>query len=1310
MSLLPRNLLPEGSEVYCRFDPSDGYEGLLFSASRRSQAAEMNDMQDTLLHRIDSLGNVLFKDGSVVDGGVATVVSNDAGTVNIKIAKGRVYVGGMVYPFEDTFLTTPVVGKVRLGVRIHTTIVDHTVDERLLSPAVGRRGHMEPGASRVKRTMRWGWVSENSNDLVGQPEGTSVGEGDFYPVYDLVDNVLIFEDQPPMSKLIYSIVGRYDHDANGDYISDGLRLRFVAETEDAYSFQLDAGSAHIDGKIITLGSDMRLSYPKDPDSFTAQNEPRTFRPDASGKFQFIVARPPIKEVGEVVGIRELTATLQRGVTSGGKDIINADPIIGGSILEIVEVTQGGTPFAANTYSLDGDEISWSPGGAEPAPGSTYSVRYRFNDATIVPESVSADRFVVSGLVTNSIVQADYVYNLPRIDLLVLRPGGQIVRITGQAQLRNPPTPRAGQNEIALATIEYDWINRPIIRNIGTRAVHMSQNEEMGAEILNLKKQVAALNLLVNATSKDPAAKLGTFVDPFFDDDLRDEGVEQTAAIGSGFLMLAIDAVPQTPPDNNAAASTLDFTNVVEFAQTAHTNDSLINPYQAYDHVAHLTLSPNSDTWTLFVSQYLSQLTMLLVRSSLVLRLGAVEARRQRREAQLLNSSGGAENSSDDNTRDSLTSTPTVGITVRQRELEFTIRDFGNGEAIAEAYFDGVPIAGVVGTTASAQGVITDTFTIPANIPTGLKRVWFIGSGGSIAETTYATQFNVVPDPPPRRDPLGQTFTRPSDFMLSAVDVQFTRRGSVNAKHPVFVQLRPTSNGLPAPQVLGESRVNYDDIFIPQDRRTISIPLRGVEIYKGNPNLNYLPWGYNRVCRHSGNNEMRMLYDLQSSIPLLDGATIYSAKLKLVKWTWSGASNWPIIVSRMTQEWVQNQATWNRAKTGTLWDTPGGDFATAGSDPTATFAYGHNTSAELNIKDIVQAWADGQPNHGLMVRAAAVDESSDWLYMQPWYQSMRPVIEVDYVPAAVGGAAPLEGLWTRATFNPPVLVRGGQEHAICLVTRDSAHAVGIARLRNYRPLHLNPGNEGWQERQAYLEGVLADSSNDSAWSPRQDDDLTFRLIRAQFTPGTKTVLMGSVPGTNVTDLLPRANTLIPSGDTKVSFEIIDPASIARTTENNETLALPDPVTGNFQIRAKLTGTERLSPILYPNTTVLMGSIKTTGDYVSRDITANTSNSTSTLNVILESYLPGSAGVVIYAAQQRLAGGNPVIVDGVYQYDWVEVPLVANSDRATGDGFVERTYAISNLRLVGLDRTTKIKVAMTGGASARLLARNLQAFIK
>lgn len=1302
MSLLPRNLITPGSEIYCRFDPADGYEGLLFPASRRSQSAEMNDLQDTLLHRIDSLGGAIFKDGSIVDGGVASVISNEPDSVNIKIAKGKVYVSGMVYPFEDTFMSVPVTGKIRLGVRIHTELITHEEDERLLSPAIGRRGHMEPGAARVRRLMRWGWVGEGGAQ---DPQ-----EGDFYPVYDLVNNVLIFEDQPPMSKLVYSIVGRYDHDANGDYLSEGLRLRYVSETSEQYSFQLDAGSAHIDGKIITIGSDMRLTFPKDPDSFTAQNEPRIFRPDVNGKFSFIVSRPPIKEVGEIVGIRELTATLTRGVTAGGSDIINTDPVIGGSILEIMEVKQGATTFANTTYALVGDEISWSPAGAEPAAGSTYTVRYRFNDATVVPDSVSHDHFVVSGLVPNSIVQADYVYNLPRVDLLVLRPGGEVVRIVGQAQLRNPPTPRAGQNEIALATIEYDWINKPVIRNIGTRAVHMSRNEEMIADILTLQKEIAALRLLVNASSKDPTAKLGTFVDPFFDDDMRDEGIEQTAAVGSGFLMLAIDATPQTPPDNNDVAKTLDFTNVVELAQTAHTNESRINPYQAYDHVAHLSLTPNSDTWTMFVSQYRSRLTMLLVRSSLVLRVGAVEARRQRRDAQLVNSSGGAETMDDADVRDSLSTTPQVGIMVRQKTLSFTIRDFGNGEAISEAYFDGAAIAGVVGQTANAQGVLTGTFTIPAGIPTGLKRVWFIGTGGSIAETTYATQFNVVPDPPPRRDPLGQTFTRPSDFMLSAVDIQFTRRGSATAKRPVFVQLRPTANGLPAPQVLGEARVNYDDMYIPQARRTITIPLFGVEIYKNAPNTNYLKFGYNRINRHSGAHEMRMLYNLQSAIPLLDGATIYSASLRLVKWTWSGVSTWPIVVNRMTEEWSQSQATWNSAKSGTLWSTPGGAFATAVDDPTGAFPYGKNTVQELNIQSIVQQWADGQPVHGLMVRAAAVDGDSAWLYMQPWYRDMRPVIEVDYVPATTEGATPVDGLWTRATFDPPVLVRGGQEHAICLLTRDPDHSVGIARLRNYRPLHLNPGNEGWQEKQAYLEGVLADSSNDSAWTPRQDDDLTFRLIRASFTPGTKTVDMGVVAGTDVTDVLARANTLIPSGDTKVSFEIVDPSNVARTTENNETLALPDPVSGNFQIRAKLTGTERLSPILHPNTTVLMGSIRTTGDYVTRDIKANTTNATGNVTVILESYLPGSAGVTIYAAAQRLAGGNPVIVDGVYQYDWVEVPLVANSERETGDGFVERTYSLNALRFVGLDRTTKIKVALTGGASARLLGRNLQAFIK
>ena len=58
---------------YNRFNASDNYDDLLFRASRGLQSAELNEIQSVLSDRIQKIANVLFKDGSIVRDGAATI-------------------------------------------------------------------------------------------------------------------------------------------------------------------------------------------------------------------------------------------------------------------------------------------------------------------------------------------------------------------------------------------------------------------------------------------------------------------------------------------------------------------------------------------------------------------------------------------------------------------------------------------------------------------------------------------------------------------------------------------------------------------------------------------------------------------------------------------------------------------------------------------------------------------------------------------------------------------------------------------------------------------------------------------------------------------------------------------------------------------------------------------------------------------------------------------------------------------------------------------------------------------------------------
>ena len=112
-------------------------------------------------------------------------------------------------------------------------------------------------------------------------------------------------------------------------------------------------------------------------------------------------------------------------------------------------------------------------------------------------------------------------------------------------------------------------------------------------------------------------------------------------------------------------------------------------------------------------------------------------------------------------------------------------------------------------TANGAGQITGSFTIPANVPVGAKRVTFTGNQGSfgaarfIGEGTIITQMQRQLTTIETRyyDPLAQTFRLDAGRHVTGVDFKFTAKGSSSNK--VFLEIRETELGLPNATTLAE---------------------------------------------------------------------------------------------------------------------------------------------------------------------------------------------------------------------------------------------------------------------------------------------------------------------------------------------------------------------------------------------------------------------------------------------------------------------------------------------------------------------------
>lgn len=1047
---------------YNLFDPAQRYTQLLFRAGDGLQSRELNEIQSALMHRLQGVADALLKDGDIVMGCNLQI---DADSGRVTLEPGRVYLRGAVREAPAGTFTVPTAGRIAIGVRFTSRTVTELEDPKLREPAVGVRNYQEPGAGRLQETLAWGW----------EGAGTSDGQsGDFHAIYALDNGILENRRQPPVLDGVISSLARYDFDANGHYVTDGLGVRFLDSDVDTqeHIFSLSEGRANIDGFKVERSQSQRLRWPIDPELQRVSSEPQVFNDAGDNTMVVTINRPPLAQVIDIKVTQQKVETVAHGAFTGSRDVLTEPTVV-----SVLTVKQGATSYAPGTdYKVVGDEIDWSPGGAEPAPGSSYQVTYQYI-ASIRPSDLTDTGFKVAGVVHGSTMYIDYQWKLPRVDVLALTADGQVERIKGISQVRNPIAPSVPASRLALAEIAYAWTasTAPEVRNVAIRTIKVSELSAMQRQISDLYDLMALERLRVDANIREPAAKKGLFVDNFLDDDLRDQGVAQTGAIVAGVLTLPITASAQHAKENGGQLLTLDYQLVPVIEQLARTGSMKINPYQAFDPIpARVTLNPATDQFTLTNTTWASDITERLITGSGVLEQ-VIETRRS--EQVLKSASEEAQ-------------------FLRGLQVAYRVEGFGPSEALSTLRFDGLPLAQPAGTAANAAGLLTGGFQIPPSIPSGAKLVEFLGAGGSYGAATYVGRGEIITDVRRRilttvvrrYDPLAQTFTLPERRVLAGVELWFAARGG-NA--PVVIQIRETQVGMPTTTVLSEGRLLASEI-----------------------------------------------------------------------------------------------------KT------------------------------------------DGNP--------------------------------------------------TRIAIDP-VALDANREYALVVLTDDANHAVSVAELGKYDP------RTGWVTAQPYQIGVLLSSSNGVTWTPHQTQDLTFRLLGARFTQTTRTVSLGQYTVTNLSDLMALAGVERPGAGTDVQFLVTDAQGRVYTLSEGQGIALAEKLSGNLAVSAKLTGSDASSPILYPGTQLVFGTLESAGDYLTRAIPAA---ATFTVTVTFEVLLPGTASVEVKAESGAVGTLQALTLDKGVQ---------------VGNGWVERTYKATSLVGVGTDRTTRVKLALAGSPQYRPFLRNLRVVV-
>ncbi|WMT83898.1 DUF4815 domain-containing protein [Wolbachia endosymbiont of Listronotus oregonensis] len=575
------------------------YEKSLFLAGRGLQSAELNEIQDYALLRLKGIGDAIFRDGDIITGSNCIIDGE-----KVTLEAGKIYLRGAVRKVEKEEFTIPLNTTVRIGVYYVESTITELEDENLRDPAVGTRNYQEVGAARLKVSTIWGYQSE------GFFPRFSTGE--FYPIYNIENGVLVEHSPPPQANIVTTALARYDKEANGSYVVNGLEVMFLQREEKggergAQIFVINEGKAHIDGYEIELPHSIRVYFDEDPDIKTVKSEFHTFQPNSQRVMELKVHDFPVSEIKRI----DITVQKTFAVTHGSYSGV-VDPIPDSAVQEIIQVKQGDVIYENSTdYKLSGGNVDWSLPGKEPAPGSSYLITYRFR-THVSPEDVDEQGCKIKGAVDGSLVSVDYTWKMPRFDLITLDAKGVIRRIKGIAHPWRPSMPKAPSGQLLLCYIHQTWKEgeegKIKVVNNAIHAVPMNELEAMKSGIRDLYALFAEERLRSDANSREPTTKKGVFVDPFFDDDMRDQGIVQFAAIVNKELILPIN-VEIIDVERGKEPYLLPYELEPVLEQLLQTKEMKINPYQAFDPVpAKVTMNKNIDHWTKVKTNWSSPVT------------------------------------------------------------------------------------------------------------------------------------------------------------------------------------------------------------------------------------------------------------------------------------------------------------------------------------------------------------------------------------------------------------------------------------------------------------------------------------------------------------------------------------------------------------------------------------------------------------------------------------------------------------------------------------------------------------------------------
>ncbi|MCJ8517828.1 hypothetical protein ABID21_000656 [Pseudorhizobium tarimense] len=310
-----------------------------------------------------------------------------------------------------------------------------------------------------------------------------------------------------------------------------------------------------------------------------------------------------------------------------------------------------------------------------------------------------------------------------------------------------------------------------------------------------------------------------------------------------------------------------------------------------------------------------------------------------------------------------------------------------------------------------------------------------------------------------------------------------------------------------------------------------------------------------------------------------------------------------------------------------------------------------------------------------------DQGNHLLLEQVTIDNGYPTSDVQ-AQAIVPMAGTVAGVWKQGRYSLPVTTPADRKHAFVIKTDDNEHSISLAGLGDF-----DAAAQKWVTSHPYVTGPRFSSVNAETWTAHQDEALTFRLIAAHYAVTTKVVDLGTYDLVDCSDLQVRAAVELPGAGCSVVFEIERTNGTIYRLLPFQVLQLTEYLTETVTMRAILTGTNKLSPVLFAPVQLVAGKIAQQLTYITR---AFDLGSAVRVAAYYKSFLPGGA-----TAQMHYS------IDGGA---WVSLPL-AETEALAFPLWVERKHEKTNLT----GTTARLRITATGGPAARLAIGDLGAGI-